>query len=163
MGNYASCYFPSLSKSEKAKLFDAHGNYLQQVKLPVKAAELMLEHPGHAIVPVEELRRTRCISAIRADDGLLGGKVYFLVPSGRVHCRISELEMMIIELACKKKARKLKPSGSKVSPAMKMESKEVGGEGEGEVLGGEASGLPGHHLGNHRRWSPALEPIYEAF
>lgn len=162
MGNYASCYFPRSSNSEKAKLLDEHGN-LQQVKLPVKAAELMLEHPGHVITLVEELRRTRRISAIRADDGLLGRKVYFLVPSGRVHCRVSELEMKIIELSCKKKPRNLKPSGSKVSPAMTMQSKEVAGEGEVEVLGGEVSGLLGHHLGNLRRWSPALEPIYEAF
>ncbi|KAG6644991.1 hypothetical protein I3843_08G087800 [Carya illinoinensis] len=147
MGNYTSCYFPGPSNSETAKLFDSHGN-LQRLKLPLTAAELMLEHPGHAIASVEDLRRTRLISGKRADDELLAGKVYLLVSSGRVHCRVSELEMAIIDLACKKKAPKLKPCGSKVLPAM-----------GGEVI----TGLPGLQQGSHRRWSPALEPISEGF
>lgn len=157
MGNCISCYFPGSSKAETANLFDPQGT-LQRLELPLKAAELMLEQPGHAIAPVEELHRTRRISALKADDELSAGKDYILVPWGRVHSKVSELEMAIIELACKKRAARQKPSGSKVSPAaMTMESREVGEE---EV---EVSGLPIHPVGNHRRWSPVLEPISEAF
>ncbi|KAG2693348.1 hypothetical protein I3760_08G092000 [Carya illinoinensis] len=79
MGNYTSCYFPGPSNSETAKLFDSHGN-LQRLKLPLTAAELMLDHHGHAIASVEDLRRTRLISGMRADDELLAGKVYFWYP-----------------------------------------------------------------------------------
>jgi hypothetical protein len=164
MGNYVSCCFPQSLGAQTAKLFDVHGN-LQQVKLPLKAAELMLEQPGYAIAPVEELRQTRRISAMKADDELSAGKVYLLVPTGKVHCKVSELEMAIIELACKKRASMLKPSGSKVSPATsEAEPKEVG-EDDDDVNsfgGDQVAGLPGHQFWNYKRWSPVLEPISEA-
>lgn len=160
MGNHASCFFVGSSNAQTAKLFDSQGN-LQRVKLPIKAAELMLEQPGHFIALVDELRLSRRMKAMRADDELLVGKIYVLVPSGRVNSKVSELEMAIIDLACKKRAS-TKQSGSKVLPAMMVEPKE---EEEGEVqgFGGKVTGLPGCQLGNHRRWSPALEPISESF
>lgn len=165
MGNYTSCCFPqSFEAQTTAKLFDANGN-LQQVKLPLKAAELMLEQPGNAVAPVEELRQTRRISAMRADDELLAGKVYLLVPTGRVHCKVSDLEMAIIELACKKRASVLKPSGSKVLPAAAAAELTEVGEDEVKTFGGDQviAGLPGHQFWNYKRWSPVLEPISEAF
>ncbi|XP_059436219.1 uncharacterized protein LOC132169156 [Corylus avellana] len=162
MGNYVSCCFPQSLGAQTAKLFDAHGN-LQQIKLPVKAAELMLEQPGHAVAPVEELRQTRRISAMKADDELSAGKVYLLVPTGKVHCKVSELEMAIIELTCKKRASMLKPSGSKVSPATSAAEPTEAGEDDVKAFGGDqAAGLPGHQFWNNKRWSPVLEPISEA-
>jgi len=165
MGNYTSCCFPQSAEAQTAKLFDAHGN-LQQLKLPLKAAELMLEQPGHAVAPVEELRQPRRISAMRAEDDLSAGKVYLLVPTSRVHCKVSELEMAIIELACKKRASMLKPSGSKVLPATSTaaEPTEAGEDDQVKGFGGDqVTGLPGHQFWNCKRWSPALEPISEGF
>lgn len=160
MGNHTSCFFVGSSNAETAKLFDSQGN-LQRVNLPIKAAELMLEQPGHFITRVDELRQSRRMSAMRADDELLVGKVYVLVHSSRVNSRVSELEMAIIDLACKKRGS-VKPNGSKVLPAMTVESSEEG-EGEVKVLGGKFTGLSGCRLGSHRKWSPALEPIFESF
>lgn len=160
MGNHTSCFFVGSSNAETAKLFDSQGN-LQRVNLPIKAAELMLEQPGHFITRVDELRQSRRMSAMRADDELLVGKVYVLVHSSRVNSRVSELEMAIIDLACKKRGS-VKPNGSKVLPAKTLESSEEGDD-EVKVLGGKFTGLSGCQLGSHRKWSPALEPIFESF
>ncbi|KAE8660578.1 hypothetical protein F3Y22_tig00116951pilonHSYRG00438 [Hibiscus syriacus] len=58
MGNFTS---------SSAKVIDAQGN-LRKVELTAKAADLILDEPVHVIAPVEQLKRTRRVVAIRADD-----------------------------------------------------------------------------------------------
>lgn len=149
-----------------AKVIDPQGN-LRKIKLPAKAAELMLEEPGYIISPVEDLKRTRRVAAVRADDELLVGKVYVLVPVGRVHCRVTDTDMAIIEAACGgKKRRKI---GAKVLPDVRdhdqecLRKEELVSEVEvlREKLCMKGIPFPGYKLANYRPWTPVLEPISE--
>lgn len=161
MGIQISCHAFRSYAPKTAKLFDTHGN-LRQVKVPVSAAELMLEEPGYVVSRVDDLRCTRRIPAMRADDVLLAGKAYLLMPVNRVHCLVSETEMALIDVASKKKKKSSKRrGGSRVLPAGNegaTENLEV----QGSVLGGgDGDGDMGVG-GRHRRpWSPALETISE--
>ncbi|KAF9665319.1 hypothetical protein SADUNF_Sadunf16G0110400 [Salix dunnii] len=167
MGNYASCcvvFTCSRAAPKTAKLMDSQGK-LRQVSLPVKAAELMLEEPGHAICPLHELKQRNRLIAIPADDELLPGKVYLLVTLSKVNCKVSASELAIMEstiAACAKKSSK-KRNGAKVLPDMAVELEE-GSKGEVSVF--EGNDLPsstGCRLVNYRQWTPALEPISEEF
>ncbi|KAJ9696639.1 hypothetical protein PVL29_008716 [Vitis rotundifolia] len=163
MGNYMSCYSFQPSTPKTAKLFDAHGN-LRRVKVPVTAAELMLEEPGYVVSRVDDLRRTRRIPAMRADDVLLEGKAYLMMPVSRVHCVVSEVEMALIAAASKRRSKKR--GGSRVLPAgnegttenLEVQSRVLGGDGGG---GGDVGFFGRHRLGNFRQWSPVLETISE--
>ncbi|EOX95239.1 hypothetical protein QUC31_004939 [Theobroma cacao] len=159
MGNCTSgCFIQDSGHKKMAKVIDSQGN-LRKVKLPAKAAELMLEEPGHIISPVEELKQTRRVAAMRADDELLAGKFYVLVPIGRVHCKVTDADMAIIEAVCNGKRRR--KSGAKVSPTVTEGLREED-ESEVKVLGAKCmKGIPGYRLGNHRPWTPVLEPISE--
>ncbi|KAE8681652.1 Secretion-associated RAS super family 2 isoform 1 [Hibiscus syriacus] len=143
MGNASS------SGDKFAKVIDAQGKP-RKVKLPAKAAEIMLEEPGHIICGVEELKRARRVVAMRADDELLGCKVYVLVPIGRIHCRVTDADMVIIKAACcgRKKMR-----GAKVLPDVMVS--------EEEKYTNEIPTVSGHRFGNCRPWMPVLEPIPE--
>lgn len=154
MGCFSACF--SLKSTQTAKLLDSDGGLIGKVRIPVKAAELMLERPGYVVSPVEELRRTRRISALRADDELVGGKVYVLVAVGRIGSKVSVAELENIELACKNKAKK---NGSKVLPAAAAEGKKE------EIGGGISSGSDQLSCGrgNYKRWNPNLESISEDF
>ena len=116
MGIQFSCHSFQSSTPKTEKLFDAQGN-LRRVKVPVAAAELMLEEPGYVVPRVDDLRKTRRIPAMRADDVLAEGKAYLLVPVSRVHCVVSEVEMGAIDAASKKKRKSKKRGGSRVLPA----------------------------------------------
>ncbi|KAJ6969039.1 hypothetical protein NC653_036875 [Populus alba x Populus x berolinensis] len=155
MGNYTSCcvvFTCSRKVPKTAKLMDSQGN-LRQVSLPVKAAELMLEEPGHAICPLHELKQRSRVVAMRADDELLPGKVYLLVTLSKVNCKISASEVAIME--------------SSIAACAKRSSKkelEEGSEGEVNVLeGNDLTSSTSCRLVNYRPWTPALEPISEDF
>ncbi|KAF4364570.1 hypothetical protein F8388_014073 [Cannabis sativa] len=153
-----------------ANLFDAKGNFLRPVKLPLKAAELMLEEePGHVISPAEDLRRTGRYSAMRAEDDLVAKKVYFLVPMSRVNRKISDSDMEIVKSATLKK--KKSKNSSRVSPAMVATAaaeEELEGsvvvssvfEEIGNDIASEGFNL-GRPIGNNRLWKPVLETISE--
>ena len=167
MGNYTSCcVVVSLSRKRKtAKLVNSQGN-LRQLRVPVKAAELMIEEPGHVISLVDELKQRGRTIAMRADEELLPGKVYLLVPLSKVNCKISASELAIIEstiAACARRSSK-KRSGAKVSPAMAVDLKdEKNSEGEFKVFEGNDTSSTSYRLVNYRQWTPALEPIPEEF
>ena len=171
MGNgasYCSCFSVSIgipkrdsrTKSKTAMLLDTRGN-IREIKVPVKSAELMIQELGHVITPVEELRRTRQILALPADEELVAGKVYLLVPASRVHSKASEFEMAIAE---KNGRRKKKSSGNmaKVLPVSSLGQRD--GEIEVSSFQGMLVGIPCHQLGiqHGRRWNPVLEPIVES-
>ncbi|XP_061353212.1 uncharacterized protein LOC133297988 [Gastrolobium bilobum] len=167
MGNCTSCSYVSnsiavsigfLKKRGKgtktAMLVDTGGN-IREIKLPVKSAELMIEEIGHVITPVDELWRTRRISALRADEELVAGKVYLLVPASRVHSKASEFEMAIAE---KENGQRKRPSGNntaKVSPSPASRLRESDEENEVAIF------TVCRKRGNQGRWNPVLEPISE--
>lgn len=151
MGNTSSC-IPTTSeifnnkviikaKKKTATLLDTCGN-VRQIKLPMKSAELMIELIGHVITPAEVLLKTRRITALRADEELVAGKVYLLVPVSRVDSKASEFEIAIAERGCgKRKGNKT----AKVSPVSKLT------ENDGGVC-----------FVRQRRWNPVLDPIFES-
>ncbi|KAI3449404.1 hypothetical protein Pfo_006069 [Paulownia fortunei] len=153
MGNISSCFYV---QSNTAKLIDLHRNILRLVDVPVTAAELMLEEPGHVVSPLYDFRRDFRLSAMKADESLSGGRVYILIPVSRVNGKVSESEMAVIESACGE--RRAKRRSSKVIPVVT----EIPGDGTDnsvKLLGEENDiGLMNYRM---RQWKPALEPIYE--
>ncbi|GMI69466.1 hypothetical protein like AT3G03280 [Hibiscus trionum] len=152
MGNITSgCFIPDSSSKNMAKVIDARGN-LWKVKLPAKAAEIMLEEPGHVISCVNDLKRTRSVVAMRADGELLAAEVYVLVPIGRVHNKVTDTDMAIIEAVCGGKRRR--NSGAKVSPvATEVE--------ESRVRVSPVAVPYGYRSRSCRPWTPVLESITE--
>ncbi|KAL2345469.1 hypothetical protein Fmac_006754 [Flemingia macrophylla] len=110
MGNIRSCSCMSndvsegntlrkkgkLGSTKTAILLDSRGN-TRETKLPAKSGELMIEEFGHVITPVDEIRRTGRVSALHADEELVAGKVYLLLPVNRLHSKASVTEMAIAE------------------------------------------------------------------
>ncbi|KAJ1425662.1 hypothetical protein SESBI_11021 [Sesbania bispinosa] len=166
MGNTTSgsCFSVNSGSTKTTTiLLDTRGN-IRKIKLPVRSGELMIEELGHVIAPVEDLRRTRRISALPADQELLAGKAYLLVPASRVHSKASESEMEIAERwSCKKRSNKSgqrkKKSGNmaKVSPISALSGKEEEIEVNNFVGKGKLVGIP-----CQGRWNPVLEPILES-
>ncbi|KAE8723212.1 Secretion-associated RAS super family 2 isoform 1 [Hibiscus syriacus] len=149
MGNIASgCFIPDSIRKNIAEVIDARGN-IWRVKLPVKAAEIMLEEPGHVISSVKDLKRTRSVVAVRADDELLAGEVYVLVPIGRVRNKVTDTDMAIIEAVCR--GKKTRKSGAKVSPEVE----------ESGVRVAPVAAPRGYRSGSCRPWTPVLESITE--
>lgn len=137
--------------AETAMLLDTAGNS-REIKLPMKSAELMVEAIGHAVAPVEELRRTRRIKALPADEELVAGKVYLLVPVSRVHSKASEFEMA---LADKKSGQR---EGSNVANKVSRPFRLMEMDGENEV----AVSYVRPKLRNQVPWNPVLDPIFES-
>lgn len=179
MGNHAStssCFLKH--PSPKAKLIDGNGN-LRQVKVPIKAAEVMLEEePGHVISPVDGLQTNQRISAMRADDELLAGKVYLLVRLSRVNGVFTKEETAMIHAACDKKhksslKRRGKRSAAKVLPDVTgiHVSSSTTEEKESDYRDGHhvtlsvrdvtETGFSGYRFRKHRQRSPVLESISE--
>ncbi|XP_058077658.1 uncharacterized protein LOC131226022 [Magnolia sinica] len=158
MGNYSSCHFKAHKPT--AKFVDSDGN-LQRLEIPVKAAELMLESPGHVICQAEEIRRTRRVSAMRADEELEAGKIYLLFPVGRANCKASDAEMARIDATCRR-MRKGKSRGCKKVFPDAEQARDSSLECHVSDDSRESdTGFPGHQLSNYRPWTPVLETIDE--
>ncbi|KAL1543972.1 hypothetical protein AAHA92_20881 [Salvia divinorum] len=140
MGNISSCI---TAQPNTAKLIDLHRGTVREFALPTTAADLMLEEPGRLVSPVSDLRRDRRFSAIKADEILVGGGVYVLIPVSRVNGKVSDSEMAALESFCSE--RRSKRRSSKVLPVVAE-----------RVLGEESLN---HRVKKH--WKPALEPIHE--
>lgn len=155
MGNISSCFS---AQSNAAKLIHLHRETVRIVALPATAAELMLEEPGHLISPLNDLRRDRRFSALKADDILAGGGVYLLIPVSRVKGKVSDPEMAAIESLCG--SRTAKRRSSKVLPVVAAEVSGEGCDNPVRLLGEESDN---RHLKYRvvKQWKPALEPIFE--
>ncbi|KAG6436032.1 hypothetical protein SASPL_100913 [Salvia splendens] len=142
MGNISSCI---TAQPDTAKLIDLHRGTLRLLALPTTAADLMLEEPGRLV----SLVRDRRFSAIKADEILVGGGVYVLIPVSRMNGRVADSEMAAIVSFCS--GRRLKRRSSKV----------VAEEGCDRVLGEAESDVNGRRNHRVKQWKPALEPIHE--
>ncbi|KAG4913741.1 hypothetical protein GLYMA_19G215700v4 [Glycine max] len=146
MGNANSCscicipngaILKKIRKGTKtAMLLDSDENP-REIKLPATSGELMIQEFGHVITPVDELRRTGRVSALLADEELVAGKVYLLLPVNRVNSKASEFEMALAEKQSGHTKRTRGNNMAKVSPSV----------------------CP--RFGNQVRWNPVLDPIFE--
>ncbi|KAI3760005.1 hypothetical protein L1987_50393 [Smallanthus sonchifolius] len=114
MGNFTSCF---ASNIKSARLIDVHGN-LRNIKVPVTAAEIMLlEQPGYLVSPVaDDLRSGFRLSALRADEALTNGKLYFLIPVGRLNSFVTETELEMLRSGCGNVKQVKRRRRSKVLP-----------------------------------------------
>ncbi|KAK9704793.1 hypothetical protein RND81_07G011500 [Saponaria officinalis] len=162
MGNYGSCLNPHNGVDSKiAKLVDSQGQ-VTPIELPTTVAELMLENPGFAICPVDEVVRSRRVLVMKADDVLEGRKYYLLVPVDKVNSRMSDSQLAAIDsLLCKRKVKGGRTRGSsKVSPFVE------GGENLESLVRGlseKCTGLAGQKSIVSKAWVPVLEPIMEVW
>ena len=151
MGNLTSCFYVEI---QTAIIISAGGNF-RKINLPITAAEIMLDEPGHVVSPAEQIRRTGRIPALKADEELSTGNVYLLVPVNRANSKPSGSEMALIESASAK--RRPKRRSSKISPAAT--------EGSGEKVEDPITVSPvnsaGCRLRGSRPWTPVLHPISE--
>ncbi|KAK9136709.1 hypothetical protein Sjap_007303 [Stephania japonica] len=134
-----------------AKVFDSEGSF-RQVKLPMRAAELMIEAPGMVVCGVEEMRRSGRVWALRAGEELEESKFYVMVAKERVHSKVSAVDMAEIDAACSNKKMPRVPKV--VAPPVA----EGDGDGDGGC-GGDMGIVAGRR--NCRQWRPTLEPIFE--
>ncbi|KAJ0878414.1 hypothetical protein HanRHA438_Chr10g0439531 [Helianthus annuus] len=154
MGNFTSCFKQNI---QSAKLIDCDGN-LRHIKVPITAAEIMLlEQPGHLVSPVvDDLESVFRLSALRADQVLSNGKLYFLIPVSRLNSFVTEAELVMLRSGCGKVKRVKQRRRAKVLPEEKT------GESLGEILGiSEESFSTGQSVCRSPMWKPVLEQIYE--
>nr|KYP47566.1 hypothetical protein KK1_030761 [Cajanus cajan] len=130
----------------------------REIKLPAKCGELMIQELGHVISPVDEIRRTGRVSALLADEELVAGKVYLLLPVNRVRCKASKMEMGIAEKhSVSAQTKKTKGNQMpKVSPSLISRSSQRLGQNEVTVF-------PIKKVNQFQtRWNPLLDPISES-
>ncbi|MED6138280.1 hypothetical protein PIB30_072755 [Stylosanthes scabra] len=154
MGNCA-CICTVKSRMERrrtatAMVVDTSGN-VNNIKLPLNCGELMIDQIGHVITPAEVLQKTRRILPLGADDELLPGKLYLLVPASRVNSKASASEMAKTHIKKHNKTANM----AKVSPS-KLTWDHQPEHGKDQI-----SPLPVGYQGK-RRWCPVLDPIFES-
>lgn len=162
MGNLSSCCARPCPK--EALLLDPDGK-LWRLPTLVKAAEVMLDLPGHIVAPVDETRRSRRIMALRADDELMPGKAYLAVFASRMNSKVDEAELAAIESmfgrkrngGSKRSEVKMKSKGGTLYVAI-PEEKDGGG---GSSVGAGGGFNPQLNSCGRRQWNPVLEPILE--
>ncbi|PWA76727.1 hypothetical protein CTI12_AA231920 [Artemisia annua] len=155
MGNFTSCFASGL---KTARLVDLQGN-VQHVKVPITAAEVMLlEEPGHLVSQVVESDLVSCFRlwALRADEELASGKLYLLIPVGRLNSFVSETELEMLRSCCKKVKKVKRRNNSKVLPQGQTDC-----EGPSDNLGPSLEEFTSQRMGSSPMWKPVLEPIYE--
>ncbi|KAJ9543160.1 hypothetical protein OSB04_022867 [Centaurea solstitialis] len=155
MGNLSTSCFKY--NEQKARVVDVDGN-VRSVKVPITAAEMMLlEQPGSLISPPLELRNLGSrfrLSALPADQVLTKGKLYMLIPAGRLNSFITQSELEMLNSVINKKKEKKQPKRRRTSKVLPQEQEETIGD---------ALGITGvQRMGNTSpMWQPVLEPIYE--
>ncbi|RDX81443.1 hypothetical protein CR513_37879, partial [Mucuna pruriens] len=91
MGNAASCT-PSLIPSGVIKVLYLDGR-LEAYTKPMRAAELMLEYPGHFVCDSSYLKVGHRIQGLLADEELERRKFYFLLPMDLLYSVLTHEEM----------------------------------------------------------------------
>ncbi|MED6139634.1 hypothetical protein PIB30_085696 [Stylosanthes scabra] len=150
MGN---CCCISTTVKRTAMVVDTSGN-VNNIKLPLNCGELMIDQIGHVITPAEVLQKTRRILPLGADEELLPGKVYLLIPASRVNSKASASEMAKTHIKKHKTANMAKVSPSKLTWDQQPEQPKD-----------QISPLPLNFTVGYqgkRRWCPVLDPIFES-
>lgn len=162
MGNGASCV-PRLTRAAAAAKVVGPDGFIRPIEAPAGAGEIMLEFPGHAVARAEEALRTRRAAGMRADEELLPGALYFLLPLNRVGSRLSDCQ---VEALLEAVGRRRRPGKKGDRPRSRVFPDVGGGDGgkerKAEVWEGELAGLRGKTVGGCRQWRPALDTIHES-
>ncbi|PIA45074.1 hypothetical protein AQUCO_01700547v1 [Aquilegia coerulea] len=157
MGNTASCAPLSLNGGVIKVLFK--DDTVQVLTKPVKAVELMLEHPRHFVCDSNDLKVGHRIPGLAADEELERRHLYFILPIEMLYSVLTNDEMDALSL----KASKLMKSGGsnhigKIFP--------IFGDfcifpSEFKAFDTATGSKPGEKYSKQRSWRPALDTIVE--
>nr|GFB31924.1 hypothetical protein [Tanacetum cinerariifolium] len=119
---------------------------------------MLLEEPGHLVSQVVENDLVSCfrLCALRADEELMSGKLYLLIPVGRLNSFVSETEHEMLRSCCKSVKKVKRRNNSKVLPREENDC-----EASGDGMNSSLEGFTSQRLGSSPMWKPVLEPIYE--
>lgn len=94
MGNYISCSLATQGDKycRAIKVIFPNGE-IKQFKIPIKAAELMLEIPNFFLVNTKSLQIGTRFSALNADEDLEMGNAYVLFPMKRLNSFVTAADM----------------------------------------------------------------------
>ncbi|KAF9618599.1 hypothetical protein IFM89_002294 [Coptis chinensis] len=157
MGNTASCA-PSLLNGGVVKVLLNDGR-VQVFTKPIKAVEIMLEHPRHFVCDFSDLKVGHRIPGLAADEELERRHLYFILPIEMLYSVLVNDEMDA--LSCKA-SRVIKNGGAnnigKIFPIFS----------EFCIFPSDSKALDSVRDSNHveryskqRSWKPALDTILE--
>ncbi|XP_040375788.1 uncharacterized protein LOC102700857 [Oryza brachyantha] len=112
MGNFASCTMarvPGAARGAKVVLPDGA---VRVVRVPAKAAELMLEAPGHFLADARALRAGRRVAALGADEDLELGGLYAAFPMKRLGAPAAPADLARLAAAVSREAAARRSSAS---------------------------------------------------
>lgn len=179
MGNHlASCTMarvPGAARGAKVVLPDGA---VRAVKVPAKAAELMLEAPGHFLADARALRAGGRIAALGADEDLELGGLYAAFPMKRLGAPAAPVDMARLaaavsrdQAAARRSSATAKVAAVVVAPqhdaAMAEEEEDAARPRLDEMAVGDAaaeaeiSELKQRISGGRRSRRPTLETIHE--
>lgn len=149
MGNNSSCFPRCSSSSGSTALLLVPGTgRTRHISIPATAAELMLDAPstGHVVAHAGELARSRRVVGMRAEEQLVAGEIYLLLPKSRVGSKVDDRQLEVIREALGK-------MGCKVLPG-------AAGNSAGQV--GEVNQNQNQKVKYYFQWKPFLDTIPES-
>ncbi|XP_048493692.1 uncharacterized protein LOC104902448 [Beta vulgaris subsp. vulgaris] len=163
MGN-TSCFPAIISSNSATKVLRWDGG-LRVYPRPVKAAELMLENPGHFVCSAGTLQVGHRISGLVANDELQPRTLYFLLPMDLLYSVITTDEVSHMDIKAHKAAKQgnLHNLG-KIFPIFSefcmfpLEQKRSESDSKASITEPDTS----IRLLSQTSWRPALETIVEA-
>ncbi|KAJ4830334.1 hypothetical protein Tsubulata_041837 [Turnera subulata] len=163
MGNGTSCAPSIISSSGVVKVLFSNGN-LQIYTKPVKAAELMLENPGHFVCDSTTLRTGHRIHGLSADEELQRRQLYFLLPMDLLYSVLTREEMSSLTYKATKALKQTNNFG-KIFPVFSdficIFPSEFVKTVDATNQSGEHTVPATERYTKQRSWKPALETIVE--
>ncbi|KAK8521408.1 hypothetical protein V6N13_077513 [Hibiscus sabdariffa] len=163
MGNAASCA-PSITSSGGAVKVVFPDGSLQIYTKPVKAADLMVENPGHFVCDSGNLIVGSRIHGLTADDELERRRVYFLLPMDLLYSVLTQEEMSCLSCKATKALKHASFNIGRIFPVVFTEfcifpseaTKTAPKSSVGDVAEDSVE-----RFSKQRSWKPALETILE--
>nr|GMD26655.1 DUF4228 domain-containing protein [Ipomoea batatas] len=163
MGNLVPCcsLTPRMcAATAKAVRVIVPGGGIRQFWEPVKAAELMLEHPGYFLINSTSMNVGRRFSALSADEDLEMGNAYGMFPLRRVNSVVTAADMaVLLEMAAPDSTAKR--IVVRVSPENGSSEVEAAPSALDLVFEGFAEQEMKYRLSSSRSKRPLLETIVE--
>ncbi|GLT35144.1 hypothetical protein SLA2020_096220 [Shorea laevis] len=156
MGNAASCA-PSIISNGATKVLFSNGTIHIYTK-PVKAADLMLDNPGHFVCDSSTLKVGYRIHGLTAEEDLERRQLYFLLPMELLYSVLTHEEMSSLNYKATKALKYASFNNlGKIFSVCLFPS-------EAKTSGKMAGGTPVDSVERYvkqRSWKPALETIVE--
>ncbi|KAF5206150.1 hypothetical protein FRX31_004263 [Thalictrum thalictroides] len=158
MGNTTSCA-PLVLNGGVIKVLFKDGR-VQVFTKPIKAVELMLEHPRHFVCDSSDLKVGHRIPGLAADEELERRHLYLILPIEMLYSVLTTDEMDALSLNVSKVIR----SGGSSNHIAKIFP--IFGEfcifpSEFKAVDAATGSKPGERYSKQRSWRPALDTIVE--